>query len=741
MLILFNVPSFGQTRTDNIKIDIGLDWIDIPAKHTYDYKVSDDGSRIYHGAWEISGRESLSANGVSFRSELNAKGSNINGQLNGPISVVSSIYGNTGRQRMNAKATITGSFKNGLPNGTWNFSLAADGNIIDFDFDTENCYATYKDGMLVGAYKCGREGSFDASGRLNGIWTYDDAQYQFIKGIMVSESSGESDTPPAEKALATNYANGKISAEVLFSKGYCLKEFQWDLGMSIWELLSEELIGFWKKGGGYDFRQATEPTKFLYLAHVEMIGESDFQKLLQETRRDGEAKMLCYDSLAKAQYVELNEERYYLSADQQKRISEQEEGYKRDHAYTSLIDFYNAQRDGDIKGLSLDIAKQVLSSDYPADKAAVWYKTALKNVEILDEYADPASYYPTEDKLYYREVLVWYENGEPGYSDYYIKASAFDDYKVLSKMIHDFNPEQIEIWKQEQEQAAREEIVKMIRNKTLYNRISYVKVKNQAQHNSNFVKQSFEEAFGAIYDCSIESVSPYNESQDIVVCIIYSRGEYYLKKYRAQFTFYKDGPKSCKILVDPNDFKKNRSYLLGEKELNILQRKIAENKAEVESCGMDDVIQPFGQYINGVDTAISSDYLATEKRLLQILDTEKACLAFIKNRKLIVSQDQKIRETCSYKSLLKAYTSYMDKDEGLKEELAWNIGKTDKNLTPIIDMQRGILDGLDKGKGEEYEQRVKAFKKTSIREMFTKGRDGKYAIDSMLTPKELKAAK
>ena len=739
IVLFFNSPLLGQTRTENIMIDVGLDFTDIPATHTYAYKVSDEGERIYHGNFEIVGEKNLSANGVVFRSSLTAKGSNVDGSLNGPISTSLTVYTNGRGMRMNSNSTMTGTFKAGLPNGTFVCKMEVDGQI------QESASASFKDGKLVGAYNCdGNKGTFDASGRLNGVWIYKNNEYEFIKGVLIRASLPNSETSPAMKMLATNYATGKITTKDLVNKGYRLAEDTFNLGRPFFDTLISDFCGFWRKGGYYNFTEAVEPTSFLYLVNLEMASDKDIQEILSSVSKTGTYDV-DYDYVMEAYYISKGEKKYFLPSDFSDKLGEQMEYYKREHAFSSLVDYYNdlcvreQLRDTPIKELSLDDANRILSKRYPADKAEVWYKSAINNLKEIDEFSDPSLYDLSEDKKYYRVLLDSGESDEKVYGAY-IKVSAFDEYKALSEKVRTFDVRQFEEWRQDQKRLAREIVIRFIKSGTLPTHPQYTYDNKGNSQKTENIKKCLN-IFGNIVDCSLENVEPSSQKNfDIATCLITSEGEFYPKKYRTKFVFFWSDTMNCKLLVDDrNRFVENTTYLVGEEEMRILQGVIQENKNKVEACGFPDVVQPFDGWINGVDTkTISGKYVATEKKLLEIIKKENSCLAYIESRQLISSQDSQIRETCKLKSMLKAYITYMDKDEGLPAELAWNTNKTTKDLKGIINMQKGILDALNNDMGTVYEQRIKASKGVSIREMFTKTADGTYKIDSMYTPKELK---
>ena len=743
-LLLMNTAVFGQTRTEDLSIDVGLDWIDISSRYTYSYKVSSDGTRVPHGPFTITGGENISNYGVSFKASLRASGNAVDGNLNGHVTTSFNMSGGSSRDRMNLTASLSANFADGIPHGRFEAKtvgkIIKGGSAMD---ESETYYATYKNGILVGSFYDGsNKGSFDDSGRLNGVWTSNsNDSYEFIKGFLVRSSTKYDETPFEEKALATSYAQGRTSETGLFDKGYRVETGEWNLGESFYNRISDDYVWFWKKGGGYDFSQSCNPIEYSYLEKVVYVDDAEFEKVIADIKRSGVCKDVRYDDKIGQRYISQQDRRFYFSSHQTSLFEKEDEAFRRSHAAASIVEFLDLD-DVNPSDLSVNTINRIINNDTPADQAEEQYAKSLASLNKVKELLDLTS--PliklTSDSQYYVKGVLGYDYRQEKdcvkWSGRFMTVSAMKEYEQVSDLLLNYDPSLFKARETEQVLKAQQKVLDLIPNGVIYGYPDCFTPKDIP------ALKSLLEPFGQISKCTIESVEPskVNDRESIVTCLITSENEYYPKQYRARLSFVKVSSTISKLLIGSVNFKE-AVYLIKRENLEKLVSVIGDNSKMIGNSGYEEIINQYDGYINDQELGISSDYIKTENRLEDIIRTQKQCLAFIRQRKLIEAQDAQVREKCKYKALLKAYKNYIDKAPEYQSELTWTSGKTTAYLNAVADMQNGILQALGNEKGAIYEQRVKANGKTSILEMFTRDGSGNYAIDSMYTPKELKAKK
>ena len=266
--------------TGTVIVDTPLDRESGVFDVSYSYTVDNNGERIRNGAYTIKGKPnhnysigygSLKQYGTYALSAMYK-----NDKLNGAMSVTAN-YTETGKmygqvESHNYKYSLTGSFANGLPNGTFNVT-SRNGGMPSY------VKATFKNGVLVGAFSCDTyydegwtykyTGTLTADGRLTGTWTkntngnYNKEVYTFLNGVLVSYSSKDKDTSPAEIALAKKYANKTITKDDLIAQGYAIVEDKFTLGKYVNNVILSGAIAPWgDKNGidGYDFTTDNDKT-------------------------------------------------------------------------------------------------------------------------------------------------------------------------------------------------------------------------------------------------------------------------------------------------------------------------------------------------------------------------------------------------------------------------------------------------------------------------------------------------
>lgn len=285
LLLIMACASIGfasaQQKTITENILIYTPWVDFSAPMTYSYTVSDDGKRIKNGPISISGRQNWKYDNSSITGTYTLKASAKNGHLNGLMTVTARYQGVTkkwsGNKIENLSYSFRGNFLNGIPNG--NFTSNATGH--------ESVNVTYKNGILVGAYKVGNtRGTLSNSGKMIGVWYLDDDRWEFINGVRISKSSKYEESTPKQIAMAKKYASGAISAEEAKKQGYVPVEDSISLGGWATNALLLDYIANWKKLAHWDFSKG-RCVKYTYLYNILPLPDKEFDEFLTKFKNNG----------------------------------------------------------------------------------------------------------------------------------------------------------------------------------------------------------------------------------------------------------------------------------------------------------------------------------------------------------------------------------------------------------------------------------------------------------------------
>ncbi len=270
---------------------------------TYYYIVGEDGGQLKDGQYTIScPQASYSVSVFPYTYKLvgsyNMTANLSKGKLNGAISsnfkmTVTSSNG----QSDNEYQTITGNFTNGVPNGT--FIVNAKRTLIT------KLNATYKNGILVGAFSCDvlgwdnlphkYSGTLTQSGKLNGTWTYLGGTMLFQNGVLISDNDTDKgkSTPPAISALAKQYAAGSITKDALAEKGYTVLKSKIELGKYASTCILRDSGVDFEDLGGCNFEQ--EAVEYEYLKQVCYLNKEGVEQLIADLENEGECGF-AYDS-------------------------------------------------------------------------------------------------------------------------------------------------------------------------------------------------------------------------------------------------------------------------------------------------------------------------------------------------------------------------------------------------------------------------------------------------------------
>lgn len=297
--------SFAQRQkiTESYLMRTDINNVVFEGNKTYYYIVGEDGGQLKDGQYTIScPQASYSVSVFPYTYKLvgsyNMTANHSKGKLNGAISsnfkmTVTSSNG----QSDNEYQTITGNFTNGVPNGT--FIVNAKRTLIT------KLNATYKNGILVGAFSCDvlgwdnlphkYSGTLTQSGKLNGTWTYLGGTMLFQNGVLISDNDTDKgkSTPPAISALAKQYAAGSITKDALAEKGYTVLKSKIELGKYASTCILRDSGVDFEDLGGCNFEQ--EAVEYEYLKQVCYLNKEGVEQLIADLENEGECGF-AYDS-------------------------------------------------------------------------------------------------------------------------------------------------------------------------------------------------------------------------------------------------------------------------------------------------------------------------------------------------------------------------------------------------------------------------------------------------------------
>lgn len=288
ILLSSSFLSYSQVKTFSQTMSVdGVNGESLTPKVTYKYKVGEDGSSEKHGPLTAEYSDSYTVSPTKVANKYTFSANYKDGMLHGAVSAKHTLAvsnSRTGKSIGVLSFSFTGSFSNGKPNG----QLC--GKYVD-DFN-EEVNVNYKNGILVGSYSyLGQQfsgsikGTLTSDGKLNGKWNvnkfgYDNHEYEFINGVLVSESNGEENTKPKDVEIAKKYAAGKITEEKLREQGYAIVKDCLDLEVATDFFLRKCYLNL-DVYGGYDFSDDNKK-EFVKIEKIPMMDEAGMQLILQD---------------------------------------------------------------------------------------------------------------------------------------------------------------------------------------------------------------------------------------------------------------------------------------------------------------------------------------------------------------------------------------------------------------------------------------------------------------------------
>lgn len=296
ILLFQSVSLTAQTQISENYLISGP-FTDYVAPMKYSYTVSDEGERVMNGPISISGRQNETYGNVTITGNYVLNAAAKNGNLNGSMSVKANYHGVKqlfrGQEVEDYAYSFSGSFINGVPNGT--FTAKA----TNFGSST----VTYKQGVLVGSYYVDEiiddriltiKGSFNDSGKMVGVWDIkkfgDTEVWEFVNGVRVRISSKQSESTPKQIEMAKKYASGAITNEALEEEGYFPVQDSIALGDYSSDLYFLKFIVDWEKMPNCSFKKGLW-VKYSYLYNLLPLPESEFEKILTNYKENGVAPL------------------------------------------------------------------------------------------------------------------------------------------------------------------------------------------------------------------------------------------------------------------------------------------------------------------------------------------------------------------------------------------------------------------------------------------------------------------
>lgn len=391
-LLLQSVSLTAQSQISENYLISGP-WTDYVAPMKYSYTVSDEGERIMNGPINISGKQNETYGNVTITGSYVLSASAKNGNLNGAMSVKANYHGVKqllrGQQVEDYAYSFSGSFLNGVPNGT--FAAKAT------NFGSSN--VSYKNGILVGAYNVQEaiddrivsiKGAFNDSGKMVGQWRIeilgDVSVWEFVNGIRIRESSKSSESTPKQIEMAKRYASGAISDKELETEGYSPVQDSICLGDYASDLYFLKFIADWDKLPDYDFKTGFW-VKYTYLYNVLPIPEKKFEEILSEYKQTGKTHypFVQYDQLAKAYTIKYPTDHGVIcrrfTNEQMQQVKEAVDYYCRNNplSIANLFDHQNLGSDMISEALNVQTRYENLKDD---NKLRAYYSDYVSRFDI-----------------------------------------------------------------------------------------------------------------------------------------------------------------------------------------------------------------------------------------------------------------------------------------------------------------------------------------------------------------------
>lgn len=145
------------------------------------------------------------------------------------------------------------------------------------------------------------------------------------------------------------------------------------------------------------------------------------------------------------------------------------------------------------------------------------------------------------------------------------------------------------------------------------------------------------------------------------------------------------------------------------------RKSINENNVSLkEHCKeYKDITKDYSNYISNVDLSWNKD--VSVSKLQRVLDLQNNLKEFIDVRKQITNLDKEIlTRGKKAKNIIKLYSSYLS-----SQDLTWSQDVTKEKLSPIVELQQALLNGLKQSNIEEIDKTVKAKKITTITGVLT----------------------
>lgn len=295
LVMCISINSFAQNNQKSVDFYKVTEWIQIPGTMTFGYIVDEDGNLVKNGAVTINCKESIPYKGGTVSGDYTLNANYDKGLLNGSAKSNSrcKVVAPNG-ESLEYVRTFSGSFKKGLPHGTFNVTYAING-----DYDIQQT-VNYKDGKLVGAYYNYYEdeeniyygadmhlkGTLDEQGRLIGTWKVNEIDMQFQKGVLISETSSKFSTRPDLVELSKKYANGQITKEQLAEKNISIKQDTLNLGKYAKMVITEKSGFEFEELSGWDFSMENE-VPYESLVETSMLTQSGLNMLIEYIQKGG----------------------------------------------------------------------------------------------------------------------------------------------------------------------------------------------------------------------------------------------------------------------------------------------------------------------------------------------------------------------------------------------------------------------------------------------------------------------
>lgn len=297
---------YAQQQQKTVAYSRELTLGSVVGEASYTYITREDGLNVPDGNSTVKAKGYREISGLLYHGAVdityNMNASFSKGLMNGPASSVCKVKLTYNSELSNKQCTFSGYFRNGIPDGHFKVYSDITNENGDYDlFGNIKLEANYTKGILSGSYEylgpdnLGRDavrmtakGQFDSKGRPTGKWKVyrlGNTDYEFLNGVMVSESTESYSTTTYQKEIAMKYAKGELTREEVNNMGFVIKTDSLSVGNYARIAIIYSRDGFdFSHFKGYDFTIENNP-HYEYLVETPVLNSEGADYLVDAIKK------------------------------------------------------------------------------------------------------------------------------------------------------------------------------------------------------------------------------------------------------------------------------------------------------------------------------------------------------------------------------------------------------------------------------------------------------------------------